>query len=75
MSEFKQYRRNGVAEMRPYVPGEDLTGISVSGVDIVFGMGMPREGAMIARNPKDHKDQWLVAGKYFRENFDTAPLT
>lgn len=75
MSEFKQYRRNGIAEMRPCIPGEDLTGISVSGVDRDKVTGALPEGSMIARNPKDHKDQWLAAGKYFRENFDTAPLT
>lgn len=74
MSEFKQYRRNGLAEMRPYVPGEDLTGISVAKIDWDPVTGLPPEGAMIARNPKNHKDQWLVAGKYFRENFDTSPL-
>ena len=31
---WKTYRRKGVAEMRPYVPGEDLTGISVSAPDV-----------------------------------------
>jgi hypothetical protein len=32
-NEFKQYRRKGLAEMRPYVPGEDLLGVSVSEAD------------------------------------------
>jgi len=31
--------------------------------------GSPKEGDMIARNPANHKDQWLVAAKYFKENF------
>jgi hypothetical protein len=26
---------------------------------------------MIARNPKNHKDQWLVAQIYFEDNFET----
>ena len=26
--------------------------------------------AMIARNPKNHKDQWLVAREYFADNFE-----
>jgi hypothetical protein len=25
---------------------------------------------MIARNPKNHADQWLVAAKYFADNFE-----
>jgi hypothetical protein len=33
MNEWKQYKRKGLSEMRPYVPGEDLTGISVAEVD------------------------------------------
>jgi len=24
---------------------------------------------MIARNPKNHADQWLVAAQYFKDNF------
>ena len=26
--------------------------------------------AQIARNPKNHDDQWLVAAKYFADNFE-----
>ena len=25
---------------------------------------------MIARNPKDYSDQWLVAEQYFKDNFE-----
>jgi len=25
---------------------------------------------MIARNPKSHADQWLVAAQYFSDNFE-----
>lgn len=64
MSEFKKYRRSGLAEMRPYVQGEDLTGISCSEGDVPF------QGGMIARNPNDHTDQWYVNEKYFAENFE-----
>lgn len=61
---WKNYRRTGLSEMRPYVVGEDLTGISVGETDI------PEEGGMIARNPKNHADQWYVAKKYFHENLE-----
>lgn len=68
MTEFRYYQRTNLAEMRPYIPGEDLTGISVSDVD-----DPETDKGMIARNPKNHKDQWYVAREYFENNF--RPLT
>lgn len=70
MSEFKQYRRKQIAELRPYVPGEDMGTISVGIED--RQKGSPKEGDMIARNPKNHEDQWLVARAYFEDNFEPA---
>jgi len=32
--------------------------------------GSPKAGDMIARNPVNHNDQWLVAAKYFQDNFE-----
>lgn len=32
--------------------------------------GSPKIGDMIARNPKNHNDQWLVAKQYFEDNFE-----
>ncbi len=64
MSEFKKYRRVGLSEMRPYVVGEDLSGISVNKED------SPELGGMVARNPKNHNDQWYVAKKYFEDNLE-----
>jgi len=65
---FKQYRRKQVAELRPYEQGEDLTAVSISQVD--QDAGSPKAGDMIARNPKNHADQWLVAAAYFADNFE-----
>ena len=63
---FKQYKRTNIAEMRPYIQGEDMTSISVAAVD------SPSEDAgMVARNPNNHKDQWYVA-RNFNENFEEA---
>jgi hypothetical protein len=64
---YKRYRRRQIAELRPYVPGESLAGVSISGVDAVAGS--PKVGDMIARNPQNHADRWLVAEAYFAENF------
>jgi hypothetical protein len=66
---FKQYRRKQIAELRPFVPGEVLDArVSVSEAD--RAAGSPRPGDMIARNPKNHEDQWLVAAAYFADNFE-----
>lgn len=62
---FVRYRRTNIAEMRPYVYGEDLSTISVSAEDDpLTDMGM------VARNPSNHKDQWYVARAYFDDNFE-----
>lgn len=66
--EFKQYRRSQIAELRPYEPGEQLIDVSISAED--RRAGSPIRGDMIARNPKNHKDQWLVSAQYFADNFE-----
>jgi hypothetical protein len=69
MSEFKQYRRKSASEMRPYVEGETLDGkVSISEADLKAGS--PLKVDMIARNPKNHEDQWLVAKTYFEDNLE-----
>jgi hypothetical protein len=65
---FRQYRRKQIAELRPYIPGEEMNGISISAED--RNAGSPKAGDMIARNAKNHADQWLVAAKYFADNFE-----
>lgn len=72
-SEYKQYRRRQkVSELRPYVDGEDLRHVSISPED--EKAGSPKPGDMIARNPKNHDDKWLIAAEYFADNFETRPL-
>lgn len=64
---WKQYKRKGLSEMRPYVKGEDLTKMSVSATD------NPEEDmGMVARNPVNHAAQWYVARKYFDDNLEEA---
>jgi hypothetical protein len=70
--DFKKYRRSQIAELRPYVEGEDMSRISVSAPD--KEAGSPKQGDMIARNPKNHDDKWLVAKQYFEDNFEDAGL-
>ena len=70
MSEFQQYRRKQIAELREWREGDDMTAVSVSAPD--KEAGSPKAGDMIARNPKNHADQWLVAAQYFADNFEAA---
>lgn len=64
---FRRYRRKGVTEMRPYVPGEDLSRVSISEADD------PKPGDMIARNPDNHDDVWLVSREWFDQNYEPVP--
>ena len=85
MSEFTKYRRTQIAEMRPVIDydvevynkhaGElivmnekRVVKVSISVEDLANGS--PKSGDMIARNPKNHNDQWLVAEQYFNDNFE-----
>ncbi len=73
MEEFKQYRRKNVSEMRPFKDGEILESIvSISQVD--RSNGSPKVGDMIARNPDNHNDQWLVAKDYFQNNLELVSI-
>jgi hypothetical protein len=68
---FQQYRPTQIAEMEPWREGYDMTRVSVSAPD--KEAGSPKPGDMIARNPKNHDDKWLVTARYFAENFE--PVT
>lgn len=85
MKDFKKYRRTQVSEMRNVTMDDILefteykmivvhkttdNWIPVSISDADIKNGSPRVGDMIARNPKNHLDQWLVAEQYFKDNFE-----
>lgn len=63
---YTEHRLLGVAEMRPYLKGEDLEAQRVS----VSPEDTPEEGGMVARNPHNHEDKWYVAKEYFLQNFE-----
>jgi hypothetical protein len=83
MENFKKYRRTQISEMRA-VTDEDIevfcsldalrtngvVGFKVSISDADRQNGSPKIGDMIARNPKNHADQWLVSKQYFEDNFE-----
>jgi len=73
--EFKKYRRLNIAEMHKYDPNNkypdgfmDRVSISLADKDA----GSPKMGDMIARNPDDYNDMWLVAEDYFKKNFEAV---
>ena len=71
--EFKKYKRTQIAEMHEYNPDdmyskEFMDRVSISATD--KENGSPKKGDMIARNPKNHDDMWLVARQYFNDNFE-----
>lgn len=68
MPDFIQYRRTQIAEMTSWTPEFDMRFVSISVSD--QEAGSPKTGDMIARNPKNHSDQWLVAAQYFADNFE-----
>jgi len=59
--------------MMTWEEGVDMDGISVSDAD--KEAGSPKEGDMIARNPKNHNDMWLVAKQYFEDNLEAIKDT
>lgn len=63
LSKYKAYCKTGQQLMRPYVEGEDMSGISVAVTDT------PEVGGMIAINPKDVRDIWYVAKIFFEDNY------
>lgn len=65
-NKYKNYRKKNLQPMRPYIPGEDLIGVSVSPEDT------PEEGGMIAVNPENTEDKWYVTKKFFDENYEAA---
>ena len=45
-----------------------MGGVSISKAD--KDNGSPKEGDMVAINPKNPNDRWLVAEQYFKDNYE-----
>jgi len=67
MSEFTEYNRTGSVQIRPYISGEIIIGISVSEAD-----KGNLEGGYIARDSDNHKDRWFVSASFFAKNYAAA---
>jgi len=62
------FRKKGSLEIEPWKPGQDMARVSVSPSD--HDNGSPKAGDMIATNPKNADDKWLINAQYFAENYE-----
>ncbi len=68
MGVFKTYRRRAVIEVEPWVKGYDTQGVSVNSA--AGRKGSPKAGDVIARNPKDYTDRWLITEQQLKSDFE-----
>jgi len=64
------YRKKQLQEMSPWFDGRTMDGVGISQAD--KENGSPKLGDMIATNPNDITDEWLVAEKFFKDNYVIA---
>ena len=62
------YRKKALQELVPWNDKISMDGISISDTD--RANGSPKKGDMIAVNPKDFTDAWLVAEQFFKDNYE-----
>lgn len=61
MSKWEKYRKTAVQEMRAYVCGEDLTGVSVAPGEI------PKNGGKIAKDAEGSR--WYISPEFIKANY------
>lgn len=64
---MKNYTKKNLQKMMPWEPDMPMALVSISIAD--QENGSPKHGDMIAINPDDETDMWLVAEKFFKENY------
>ncbi|MEE8208063.1 MAG: hypothetical protein V3T88_03795 [Nitrosomonadaceae bacterium] len=67
---MKNYIKKQVQPMTPWLEGMYTGDVSISAPDALNGS--PKAGDMIAINPNNSEDKWLVAAKFFNENYREA---
>lgn len=65
---MKSYRKKESQPMTPWHSAFNLDGVSISEADLANGS--PMSGDMIAINPASPADKWLVARKFFKDNYE-----
>ncbi len=67
MSEVMFFKKKTIQPMYPWKPKTNMNGVSVSQAD--KDNGSPKLGDMIAYNPDDLNDKWLVAEAFILDNY------
>jgi hypothetical protein len=65
---MRLFRKKVTQPMEEWRPGMDMSPISVSPEDAMNGSPLP--GDMIATNPKNNDDKWLVAAQFMADNYE-----
>lgn len=65
---YKMYKKKTLTEATPWTPEFDMTLVSVSEADKLSGS--PKVGDMIARNPNNPDDLWLIEANTFAETYE-----
>lgn len=65
---MKYYRKKESQGMMEWEDGLPMALVSISEADKLSGS--PKVGDMIAVNKNDATDMWLVAEKFFKENYE-----
>ena len=60
---WKQYTKASEIEATPWTEDFDMSKLASQPKD------PPKRGDMIARNPKDRDDMWLISAEYFKANY------
>jgi hypothetical protein len=66
----KLYRKKGLIEAERWMPGMNMDGVTINDLDKQGGS--PRDGDMIARDPSNPRDSWLISSAYFEANYEEA---
>lgn len=61
---FESRQKTAKTDIRPYVHGEDVSHVSFTPGE------SPESGGKIARDPKNHKDQWYLSPEFFKQNYE-----
>lgn len=64
LSVWAEYKKPAVQLMRPYVPGEDKSKISIP-----VGV-LPVLGDMVAKSSTDESDVWLIKKEFFDAHYE-----
>tara|TARA_R110002111_G_scaffold218682_1_gene280844 strand:- start:753 stop:992 length:240 start_codon:yes stop_codon:yes gene_type:complete len=65
----KYYRKKELQPLFPWTPDLPMSLMSISISEADKANGSPKKGDMIAYNPKEATDFWLVAEKFFKDNY------